>query len=69
MDTYLDFCRAFIGVLLMKDDALSKHQKYPSRLSWLFGTNNKINENKNKANEENKLNVCQSQECKKIGNY
>lgn len=62
-----NFHSAFIGVLLMKNAAPSKNQKYPSRLAWLFGINNKLNENKDENNEENKPTICQSQECEKIG--
>jgi len=49
---------------MLKNATASKNQRYPSRLAWLFGLNNK-NENM----EENKQTVCQSQECKKIGIY
>ncbi|TGZ52283.1 Endothelin-converting enzyme 1 [Temnothorax longispinosus] len=65
---------AFIGVLLVKNGTPSKNQKYPSHLEWLFGLNNKQDENKEESKEDNKevnkevnnSTVCQSQECKKI---
>lgn len=51
---------AFIGTLLMKN-ATSSIQSYPSNLAWLFGLNDKQNDIKEATN------VCQNQECEKIG--
>ncbi|XP_012534427.1 endothelin-converting enzyme homolog [Monomorium pharaonis] len=61
---------AFISILLMKNVTPSKNRKYSSNLAWLFGLNNKPNENKEENKEESKDKnepiVCQTQECKKI---
>ncbi|XP_032679462.1 neprilysin-2-like [Odontomachus brunneus] len=52
----------FVSVFLSKNVTPLKVQRYPSNLAWLFGLNNKANEN----NKEETQTVCQTEECKKI---